>query len=363
MNLWNILARYASRSFLLSFGGTFFCLFTIIVLFDFAEIQRRAGSKEVDLGIKLSMVLLRAPQFLEQALPFVVLIAALFVFWRLNRANELIIIRSSGVSLWRIIVPVSLTALLIGFIDLAGFNPLSSAFQERYEKLEKHYLSRHKEDIKISSTGLWFSEKVDSNLKIYRTSKVDLKKLEFKDLNIIITSQSNEFVERIDAKTGRIYKGQLYLRDGWDLVAGKVAESFAEKKMATTLTKKKIEGLQVNRSIFSFWKLPAYMSLLDAAGLQILKYQMSWYSMIASVFWLGFMVLLAAAFSCRPLRQGKTVFFILLGLLAGFFLYFFKDMTFAMGASGVLPPIIAAWLPPVITAMVGSVILFNQEDG
>ena len=363
MKLWNLLSRYVSRTFLFSFVGTFFCLFAIIILFDFAEIQRRAGSKEIDLGVKLTMVFLRAPQFLEQVLPFVVLIAALFVFWRLNRSNELVIIRSSGVSLWRIIVPVSLVALMIGFIDITLFNPLSSAFQNRYEKLEKRHLLKNKEDIKISSTGLWFSEKDGPNQKIYRASKVDLKKLEFKDLNIITTSEHNNFIERIDAKAGHIHQGQMNLSDGWDLLAGKVAEPFVEMKIATTLTKKKIESLQVNRSPFSFWKLPGYISLLEMAGLQSLKYKMSWHSLIASIFWLGFMVLLAAAFSCRPLRQGKTAFFIMLGLLSGFALYFFKDMTFAMGSSGVLPPIIAAWLPPLVTAMVGAVIVFGQEDG
>jgi lipopolysaccharide export system permease protein len=121
--------------------------------------------------------------------------------------------------------------------------------------------------------------------------------------------------------------------------------------------------MQTSRLVSSFWKLPAYIALLDTAGLQSLKYQMSWQSMLANAFWLGFMALLAAAFSCRPVRQGKSALFIFFGLLSGLFLYFFKDMTFAIGASGGLPPLIAAWLPPLITAMVGAVIVFSQEDG
>ncbi|MBL8676798.1 MAG: LptF/LptG family permease, partial [Alphaproteobacteria bacterium] len=127
MIFMNLLSRYVSRTFLLSFLATFLCLFIIIFLFDFAELQRRAGTKEIDLLVKLNMVLLRSPQFLEQVLPFIVLIAALFVFWRMNRSNELVVVRSSGVSLWRIILPVSMTALIIGFVDLAALNPLSSA--------------------------------------------------------------------------------------------------------------------------------------------------------------------------------------------------------------------------------------------
>jgi lipopolysaccharide export system permease protein len=359
----NLLSRYVSRSFLLSFLTIFLCLFAIIFLFDFAELQRRTGTKEIDLLIKLNMVLLRSPQFLEQVLPFVVLVAALFMFWRMNRSNELVVIRASGVSFWRVILPISMTAILLGFFDLAVFNPLSSAMQTRYEKLEKSHLSKNKEDIKLSPTGLWFSEKRGSHQIIYRASKVDLKKMEFQDLNIITTSQKNKFIERLDARTGQLHRGYLDLNDGWDLKAGEVAEAFAKKSFPTSMNRKKIEQMQAGRATFSFWKLPAYISLLDTAGLQSLKYQMSWHSMLAGAFWLGFMVLLAAAFSCSPVRQGKSAFFIFLGLFSGLFLYLFKNMTFAIGASGGIPPIIAAWLPPLVTAMVGAVIVFSQEDG
>ena len=337
MRFMNILSRYVSRTFLVSFFTTFLCLFIIIFLFDFAELQRRAGTKEIDLLVKLNMVLLRSPQFLEQVLPFIVLIASLFVFWRMNRSNELVVIRSSGVSLWRIILPVSMTALIIGFVDLAAFNPLSSAMQEHFEKLEKRFLLKNKEDIKLSPTGLWFSERRGSHQVIYRASKVNLETMEFQDLNIITTSQQNKFIERLDAKTGRIHEDRLDLNNGWGLSVGQVAKPFVEKSISTSLNRKKIEQMQANRFVSSFWKLPAYIALLDAAGLQSLKYQMSWQSMFANSFWLGFMVLLAAAFSCRPVRQGKSALFIFFGLLSGLFLYFFKDMTFAIGASRVFP--------------------------
>jgi len=363
MKIFSLLSRYVSRSFIISFGVALICLLTIIILFDFAELQRRAGSKDVSLAIKVNMVFLRAPHFLEQILPFLVFMAALFIFWRMNRMNELLIFRSAGISLWRLVLPIILTALLIGVVDLTAFNSLSSALQARYEKLEKRYFSHSKEDIKVSSTGLWFSEKMGPNQVIYRASKVNLDKLEFKDLNLIITSPQNKFVGRIDAKTAQIRGDSLELREGWDTQAGIAAVPFSQKSIETSLDRKKIENMNVNRDAFSFWKLPSYIDLLETSGLHSLKYQMYWHSMLASAFWGGAMVLLAASFSCRPLRQGKTVLMILIGLIVGFFLYFFKDMTFALGASGGLPPLIAAWLPPLVTTMVGAALVFNQEDG
>lgn len=363
MKIFSLLSRYANRSFLMSFGVTLLCLLTIIVLFDFAELQRRTGSKEISFGIKLEMVFLHAPHFLEQVLPFLVFAAALFVFWRMNRTNELLIFRAAGVSLWRLILPISLTALTVGFMDLTVFNPLSSALQVRYEKLEKRYFSKAKEDIKVSSTGLWLSEKIGPNQAIYRASKINLKKLEFQDLNIVLTSPQNKFIERIDAKTAQIHGNTLQLKEGWETHAGKSAVPFSHKSIETSLNGARIEQMKVNRGIFSFWNLPTYIALLETSGLHSLKHQMYWHSMLASAFWVGAMIVLAAAFSCRPFRQGKTVFMIFIGLLVGFFLYFFKDMAFALGMSAGLPPLIAAWLPPLITMMMGAMLVFHQEDG
>ncbi|MBY0500587.1 MAG: LPS export ABC transporter permease LptG [Alphaproteobacteria bacterium] len=363
MMVFNLLSRYASRSFLVSFGAAIICLFAIITLFDFAELQRRSGSKEISFWTKFNMVLLHVPHLLEQILPFLVFASALFIFWRMNRTNELVIFRSTGISLWRLILPISLTALMIGLIDLTAFNPLASAMLARYEKLDKRYFNKFKEDVKVTATGLWLSEKMGSNQAIYRASKIDLKKLEFQDLNLIITSPENKFLERIDAKTAQIKDNHLELKEGWDTQIGKSAVSFSTKIIETSLDRTKIEKMKINRSSISFWKLPSYILLLETSGLHSLKYRMQWHSMLASAVWVGVMILLAAAFSCQPLRQGKTVLMILIGLVVGFFLYFFKDMTFALGASGALPPLISAWLPPAVTAMVGAVLVFNQEDG
>ncbi len=363
MRIFSLIFRYASRSFLSSFVVSLLCLFSIIVLFDFAEIQRRTSSKEVTFLMKLNMVVLRAPHFLEQILPFLIFIAALFVFWRMNRTNELIIFRSTGISLWRLIFPISVTGLLIGFIDLTAFNPLAVAMQARYEKLVRNSFASEADDIKVSANGLWLSEQRGPNQVVYRADKINLKELEFEGMTLLTTSPKNQFLQRIDAKVGKIKGNRLLLEDGWLVERGRPPEHFNEKEIETSLTQSKIRKLQVNREIYSFRELPSYIKLLQSAGLNSLKYQMSWHSMIASAFWAGAMVLLAAAFACRPYRQGKTLLLILLGIVIGFSLYFFKDMTFALGAAGSLPPYISAWLPPLVTIMVGAVAVFSEEDG
>ncbi len=363
VKIFSQLFRYASRNFITSFLVAFTCLFSIILLFDFAEIERRTSAKEISFFMKLNMIFLRAPHFAEQVLPFIVFIAAIFVFWRMNRSNELIIFRSSGISLWRLILPISLTALLIGFVDLTAFNPLSVAMQQRYDKLVRSIDATDSEDIKVSSTGLWLSEQSGPNQAIYRADKINLRKHELLNVNIVIISPQDEFLQRVDAEKATLKDNELLLENGWYLEKGKPSEKFTEKVIPTNLNQSKIKRLKTSRGFYSFKELPSYIKLLQSSGLNSRKYEMFWHSMLASAFWVGAMVVLAAAFSCRPYRQGKTLLLLLLGVLIGFALYFFKDMTFAMGAAGFLPTVISAWLPPVITVMVGAVAVFYQEDG
>lgn len=363
MKLFSLLSGYLSRSFLKSFGIMTLGLFAIIFLFDFAEVQRQTTLKEVAFSVKIGMVCLRSPFLLEQAFPFLVFVSSLFMFWRLNRSHELVIFRSMGISLWRVILPLSLTALLIGWVELTVFNPLSSTMLTRYENLERKYLSNAKDNIAIEPTGIWLSDYAQHHQVIYRASQINLDKIEFSDLNIIILSPDDTFLERIDAASAHLKGPHILLKNGWTTLPGKPPVPFSERILSTSLTRTKIERMKQRSHTFSFWRLPEYISLLDLSGLKSLKYIMYWHSLLANSFWPAAMVFLAAAFACRPLRQGKTVIMILTGLIAGFLLYFFKDIMFAFGASGRLSPFFAAWLPPLLTFMVGSVLLFSQEDG
>jgi lipopolysaccharide export system permease protein len=75
------------------------------------------------------------------------------------------------------------------------------------------------------------------------------------------------------------------------------------------------------------------------------------------------MVLIAATFSLRMTRRGKTGLMVAGGVLVGFVLYFISDLTYALGLSGAIPPILAAWTPTGVSLLLGVSLLFHLEDG
>ena len=113
----------------------------------------------------------------------------------------------------------------------------------------------------------------------------------------------------------------------------------------------------------SFWVLPRFIETLENAGFSALKHRIHWHSLLAGPLMFCAMVLIAATFSLRLTRRGGTGLLVAGGLLAGFLLYFLTDVVLALGLSGSIPPILAAWTPASVTALLGLAMLFHLEDG
>ncbi len=363
--LFSTLARYASRSFIWSFVASIGILSIIVAAFDFAELQRRtAGKIDLPYSTKFTFVLLKTPYIVEQILPFLVLIASLFIFWRMNRNNELVVIRAAGVSVWQLVMPVMVTAWLIGAFDLFIFNDVSSTMMSEEVKMEDTYLGRHRSGARLINSGLWLREKrPDNQQAVYRISKVDLSNQELQNITVYLYENNDRFLKRYDAHVATLEDKKLVLRDVWMIERARAAVQLPKLELDTTLTPDTIQNTGIHESSLSFWKLSGYVDLLDKSGLRSVKYAMYWHAMIARAFWLGMMVLLAAAFTFKPVRTGRTLIMIVMGIFSGFALYFLRDFAYALGTSGALSTQLAAALPPVLTGIVGGTLLLYQEDG
>src|SRR5262249_16684058 len=81
------LNRYLGRQYVLWFFAFMMGLAGVIFLFEVAELLRRAGDRsDTTLGLIIRMGIYKMPDTIEHILPFVVLFAGMFTFWRLTRS-------------------------------------------------------------------------------------------------------------------------------------------------------------------------------------------------------------------------------------------------------------------------------------
>jgi lipopolysaccharide export system permease protein len=133
--------------------------------------------------------------------------------------------------------------------------------------------------------------------------------------------------------------------------------------MPTTLTPGQIQESFAPPDTLSLWELPGFIRAAQNAGFRATRYQLYLYSLLALPALFAAMVFMAASFSVRVGRSGGIGRVILISALCGFAVYFFSDLTKALGQSGILPVALAAFVPAAAAILVGMTLVFHQEDG
>src|ERR1043166_8090286 len=135
------LTLYIARQFAVWFGSVFGTMVSVTFLLDYIELLRRGGTRaQATWGTLLEMAALKLPHTAQDVMPFAILFGTMLVFWRLTRSHELVATRAAGISAWAFLAPAVLMALLIGMVSIMLFNPVASAMQAGYEKLENRIL-------------------------------------------------------------------------------------------------------------------------------------------------------------------------------------------------------------------------------
>ena len=359
------LLMYLGRQFLVGIGGALFVLLTLVVLFDIVELLRRGSGRETaTVGVLLQMALLKMPFMAQKVLPFATLFGGMFTFLRLTRTQELIVARAAGVSVWQFLMPALLIAGLLGVLVVTVFNPLASITMSRYEQIESKHLRGRPSLLAVSASGIWLRQSnADAGQSVIHAERVSREGKDLENVIVFLYRGADQFVRRIDARRAQLADGAWQFEDVMLTSAQGVAEFHAHYSLPTTLTVTQIQDSFASPETMSFWALPKFINMLEGAGFTGLKHRLHWHSVLAGPLLLAAMVLIAAAFSLRLTRHRGAGLLVIGCVLTGFMLYFLSDVVFALGLSGSIPVVLAAWAPAGVSTLLGLATLFHLEDG
>ena len=111
------------------------------------------------------------------------------------------------------------------------------------------------------------------------------------------------------------------------------------------------------------WELPAFITRLQTAGFSAQRHLVWFQSEIALPVFLVAMVLIAAAFTLRHQRGGRTGLMVLFAVLLAFVTYFVRNFAQVLGENGDLHAVLAAWAPPLAAIGLSLGLLLHNEDG
>ncbi|MBS7540938.1 LPS export ABC transporter permease LptG [Ancylobacter lacus] len=356
------LGFYFGRRFFSSVLGIYVGCAFLIMLVDFLELSRRVGERDVDSTTLLKLVIYHIPFYTEQLLPFAVLFAGIGTFLTLSRRLELVVARAAGISAWQFIAPACLIALVLGVLSTTLYNPLSAEFKDRSSQIEAEIFNRETGMFASSSAGFWIRQQsVDGQAIIQAAAKQDGGR-QLSGVTVFVFGRDGKLSERIEARTARLGAGAWELSDARVLTVGLGLDHYDTFLVATNLTPDQVQET-LQSDIVSFWDLPQAIEAATRVGFGAERYRLQYQSLLARPLLLLAMVLIAASVSLRVFRFGGIGEAILGGVAAGFLLYVATKLAEDLGEAGVVHPILAAWFPAVVGALMGVLILLHREDG
>ncbi|NLK06446.1 MAG: LptF/LptG family permease [Spirochaetales bacterium] len=132
---FRLVYSHVGREYLLSFVVAFFFFFFIFFINQILLIAQRILLKQVDYFSVLQLVLLSIPQFLLYTFPFSSLTASSMVIGDLSGNNEILAIRSSGISLKHVFFPIIIISLIFSFLTFVTADKALPWSTKKYREL------------------------------------------------------------------------------------------------------------------------------------------------------------------------------------------------------------------------------------
>lgn len=360
---------YIARRFLGTVGKVFLIFFAILMLIDMIEQLRRFSDAGIGLAGAAELSLLSVPETLYRILPLIMVMGAIANFLGLARSSELVVVRAAGRSGLRFLMTPLLVSLALGLLAVAFFNPLVAATSKAYDDKRSELSQGGRSVLSVADTGLWLRQGSEEGQTVIQAARSNLDGTELFGVTFVGFDVDGTPGKRVEAQEARLVDGawELTGTKTWDLDSpnpeltavvdpGPIA-------LPSDLTPERIRDSFGTPSAIAFWALPAYIEDLERAGFSAQAYKL-WYQMeLALPLLMAAMVLVAAGFTMRHVRFGGTGRMVLFALLAGFGFYFLRNFAQALGDSGQIPVLLAAWSPPIAAMMLSLGLLLHLEDG
>lgn len=332
----------------------FVMVMAVDLLFTMADLIINKG---VPLWAVLKLLVYKLPSIMILTFPVSTLFAVAMALGRLSKDNEIVALRTSGVTIWRIAVPILALGLLVS---------LASYFTNEkivpHANLVSNNIIRqiiYKKPLPDVQENVFFR---DAHDRYYYARRVDLKtktmesvmvyEVTFERFPRMIVAQQGKFDGRVwTLEQGVIHKydekGFLNYEASFTEMKVNVSEdliSFSDQKTAQDMDSRELRGM---------------IGTLAKGGVNTSSFQtelLMKYSVPATCL---VFALIGIPFSLPSPRSGRT-WGMVITIVFMFTFYVFASVFRSLGRGNLLPPVLAAFTPQITFAVLGCGLLYLE---
>lgn len=303
------------------------------------------------------------PNIIYQLVPAACLIAALFTLSTLNKSNELVVLYSMGMSLFRVAAPILVLCALISVVTFYVGDRVLPILNQKRDYIYYVELKKKPEQYQTVKTNrIWYR---NDNI-IYNIRAIEIAQNRAQGLNMYYFNEDWHLIQLIKAKDVRfINNGAWELLDGTvtlfaDESSFPLTKSFDKKVVQVSQDISDIQSAPKTAEIMSVADLKHFIDKNKELGLSTTRFETDYYAKWAFAT-AGFMLaLLGIPFATSRERSGGNMKSIAIasGLAAGYWVAF--GAAVSLGYQGLLPPVYAAWIPNVVILMLAGYKLYRS---
>jgi len=357
-----ILDDYVIRDFLLYLAMIVSAFLMLLLVFTLFELLGDILRNQISPLVVAAYLLNVAPYFLYNVTPLSILLAVLVTFGVMQRSNEITAIKATGISIYRIVVPVLVMCTLLAgglfFFDqfyLPHANKRQDALRNEIKgKPPQTYLNPDRKWIFGQHSNIYYYQFFDSD----RDQFGDLQVFQFDPANFQMTRRVYADRSHWDDRLGRWVCTQGWERD----VKGSAIADYRTFEVSTfsmlseqpSYFKKEVK----QSSEMNYEELRRYIHDLQQSGFDVVRLRVQLQKKFAFPIITLIMAILAVPFSLSAGKRG-TIAGVAVAVGVAVVYWTVSGLFEAMGNISQLPPVLAAWSPDLIFAFIGGYLILR----
>ncbi|UCD15536.1 MAG: LptF/LptG family permease [Candidatus Omnitrophota bacterium] len=342
---------FRSYIFILAvFIGLYFIIDIFTNLSDFFQTKP-------PLKVLTEYYLLMLPLIFLRVSPLAILISVLYSFGEFNKNNEILSMRSSGISRLRISTPIIIFTVFLSFFSLFLQEKILANSQKRVEEIKMKFIQKSFSLVK-EETNIAFT----SGNMIFFVGKFLPKKGILQNAIIFKEDANRNIEKKISCKELTYENGKWqgrdiseYRLDSKGNILG-IPRHYATKEIPI---EEKPQEIILKKSIFaqfaSLKSLRREMKRLKKIKAKNLLSNLTidYHKKLADPFSHFFLIIGILPLALEIKKRKVALSSLGVGFIFGFVYYAFSSFSIALGKAGIILPIFSAWLAPLFFLSVG----------
>ena len=348
-----LLDRYVSRQYLRMIALAFLSLlilYYIGAVVDLAEkvFKGQAGSRMV-----LQYLWYSTPEFISFVIPIATLVGVLGTIGALSRSGELMVMRASGVSLYRASLPLVLFACIWGGVLFVLEDRVLGESKKAAGALKDNIRGRgtpHTVDLANLTWTVGEDGRIYHYAAFETASRQNGNRPTLHALSVFETAASPyRLTQHTSAEKVVFDAGAWKAQSGWTqaFAGDAVTRQEFDRRVLPLPPVEHFRRARVDASEMTYTELKEYVRRLGASGFNVAEQAVNLQHKLAFPAVTIVMTLLAIPFGVTTGKKGALYGIGLATVLAGAY-FLLLTIFMAIGAAGVLPPALAAWGPNIL---------------